>query len=122
MTDQREVSSAGGSQGLTGGRLPAAPAWVLHNWDDEQCLRLLKCYEALPKGGKVIVVEGILPMTSKLDNATRVIFALDMLMMVPFGAKERTKEEFEAFAKGSGFADIRFACNPYGLWIIEFLK
>ncbi|KAK9125710.1 hypothetical protein Scep_014556 [Stephania cephalantha] len=25
MTDQREASSAGGSQGLTGGRLPTAP-------------------------------------------------------------------------------------------------
>ncbi|KAK9145183.1 hypothetical protein Sjap_005086 [Stephania japonica] len=97
--------------------------WVLHNWDDEHCLRLLKkCYEALPKGGKVIVIEGILPRVPNLDNATKNMLALDMLMMVSFGAKERTKEEFEALAKGSGFIGIRLPCNAYDLWIMEFLK
>ncbi|RZC54399.1 hypothetical protein C5167_013249 [Papaver somniferum] len=36
--------------------------WILHDWSDEYCLKLLKnCYEALPDCGKVIVVEANLP-------------------------------------------------------------
>ncbi|KAM7507708.1 hypothetical protein LguiA_018161 [Lonicera macranthoides] len=34
--------------------------WILHNWDDEQCLKILKnCYEAIPTSAKIILVEYI---------------------------------------------------------------
>ncbi|KAL3500454.1 hypothetical protein ACH5RR_039547 [Cinchona calisaya] len=34
--------------------------WILHDWDDEHCLKLLRnCYTALPEDGKIIIVEGI---------------------------------------------------------------
>ncbi|KAK9115192.1 hypothetical protein Syun_021989 [Stephania yunnanensis] len=82
--------------------------WILHNWKDEQCLILLKkCHEALPKGGKVIVIEGLLPEVPKPDDATRDMCALDIIMTMSFGAKERTEKEFEDLAKESGFASIR---------------
>ncbi|ONI23625.1 hypothetical protein PRUPE_2G199300 [Prunus persica] len=36
--------------------------WILHDWSDEHCLKLLKnCYKAIPDNGKVIVVEALLP-------------------------------------------------------------
>ncbi|GKU93844.1 hypothetical protein SLEP1_g7405 [Rubroshorea leprosula] len=36
--------------------------WILHNWDDDHCFKLLKnCYDALPKSGKVVVVELFAP-------------------------------------------------------------
>lgn len=32
--------------------------WILHNWSDDLCIKLLKnCYDAIPSDGKVIVVE-----------------------------------------------------------------
>ncbi|KAK9099999.1 hypothetical protein Scep_023429 [Stephania cephalantha] len=97
--------------------------WILHNWKDEECLKLLKkCYEALPNGGKVIVVEGLIPEVPKPDNATRDMCALDIIMTMSFGAKERTEKEYEALAKGSGFAGIKLVCNACNLWVIEFLK
>ncbi|KAK9133704.1 hypothetical protein Scep_013232 [Stephania cephalantha] len=99
--------------------------WILHNWKDDECLILLKkCYEALPKGGKAIVVEGLVPKVPKADddNATRDMCALDILMTMSFGAKERTEKEYEALAKGSGFDGIRLVCNACNLWVIEFLK
>ncbi|KAK9130294.1 hypothetical protein Sjap_010781 [Stephania japonica] len=98
--------------------------WVLHNWSDEQCLTLLKkCYEALPDGGKVIVVETIVPAVPDPDNATRLSYTYDLMMMT-FNSKvkERTEEEFDALAKGSGFAGIRLACNAFSFWVVEFLK
>ncbi|KAL0326200.1 UNVERIFIED_CONTAM: (Iso)eugenol O-methyltransferase [Sesamum radiatum] len=36
--------------------------FMLHNWSDEKCIKLLKnCYEALPNKGKLIVMDYILP-------------------------------------------------------------
>ena len=35
---------------------------ILHDWMDEQCIKLLKiCYTAIPDNGKVIVVEVLVP-------------------------------------------------------------
>ncbi|KAK9100081.1 hypothetical protein Scep_023511 [Stephania cephalantha] len=98
--------------------------WVLNTWSDEQCLTLLKnCYEALPRNGKVIVVEKILPTIPEPNNATRITYASDLSMMA-FSpkSKERTETEFQELAKGSGFAGIRLACNACNFWVIEFLK
>ncbi|XP_031263655.1 caffeic acid 3-O-methyltransferase-like [Pistacia vera] len=42
--------------------------WILHDWSDEHCLKILKnCWEALPNSGKVIIVEFILLETP--DNS-----------------------------------------------------
>ncbi|KAK9130295.1 hypothetical protein Sjap_010782 [Stephania japonica] len=99
--------------------------WVLHNWSDEQCLTILKkCYEALhPDEGKVIVVETIIPAAPDPNNATRLSYIYDLMMMTfnP-NVKERTEEEFEALAKKSGFVGIRLACYACSFWLIEFLK
>ncbi|XVE73616.1 hypothetical protein DITRI_Ditri11bG0133100 [Diplodiscus trichospermus] len=36
---------------------------ILHDWGDEQCLRILRnCYKAIPDNGKVIVVDSIIPV------------------------------------------------------------
>ncbi|KAK9169324.1 hypothetical protein Syun_001464 [Stephania yunnanensis] len=97
---------------------------VLNTWGDEQCLKLLKnCYEALPRNGKVIVVEKILSTIPEPNNATRITYASDLSMMV-FSpkSKERTETEFQELAKGSGFVGIRLACNACNFWVIEFLK
>ncbi|MED6184504.1 Flavone 3'-O-methyltransferase 1 [Stylosanthes scabra] len=35
--------------------------WILHDWSDEQCMKVLKnCHKAIPEDGKVIVVDTIL--------------------------------------------------------------
>ncbi|KAK9169332.1 hypothetical protein Syun_001472 [Stephania yunnanensis] len=83
----------------------------------------MKCYEALPDEGKVIVVETIVPAVPNPNNATRLSYTYGLLMMaLSSKVKERTKEEFEALAKKSGFAGIRLACDACSLWVIEFLK
>lgn len=46
---------------------------MLHDWNDEDCLKLLKiCYKALPDLGMVIVVEYILPPTVEANAAAKV--------------------------------------------------
>ncbi|KAF9603317.1 hypothetical protein IFM89_034666 [Coptis chinensis] len=98
--------------------------WVLHNWNDECCLRLLKnCYKALPKHGKVIVIELISPTTNEVSDAAKCFFLCDLVMMINFGdSKERTEQEFEALAKEAGFSSVDVGCYAFNYWIIEFRK
>ncbi|EMS35717.1 Tricetin 3',4',5'-O-trimethyltransferase [Triticum urartu] len=56
--------------------------WILHDWNDEHCMILLRnCYDALPAQGKVVVVECILPVTSEAKLAEQVVLNVDMIML-----------------------------------------
>ncbi|XP_047337324.1 caffeic acid 3-O-methyltransferase-like [Impatiens glandulifera] len=98
--------------------------WILHDWNDEDCLKLLKnCYKALPSKGKVIVVECVVP--DVVDNKTSVksIYQLDMTMLIMTpGGKERTLEQFHILATQAGFAGIKLECNAFTYWIMEIYK
>ncbi|RWR86243.1 caffeate O-methyltransferase [Cinnamomum micranthum f. kanehirae] len=89
--------------------------WILHDWNDEQCLKLLKfCYNALPDFGKVIVAEYILPQTPEENAAARNASRFDVLMIIVcLGGKERHEKEFEALTKRAGFASFRVCHQAY---------
>ncbi|KAH8515807.1 hypothetical protein H0E87_004304 [Populus deltoides] len=49
---------------------------------DERCLKLLKnCWEALPRDGKVIIVESILPVAPENIASSHIVFEQDLLML-----------------------------------------
>ncbi|KAF7152763.1 hypothetical protein RHSIM_Rhsim01G0111200 [Rhododendron simsii] len=98
--------------------------WILHDWSDDHCVKLLKnCHKALPDNGKIIVVEGILPAMPDSSSTTKVIFQLDLQMMTQHsGGKERTQQEFLALATGAGFSGIRLECFVCNMWVMEFYK
>ncbi|XP_019173800.1 PREDICTED: caffeic acid 3-O-methyltransferase-like [Ipomoea nil] len=98
--------------------------WILHDWDDEHCLKLLKnCWKALPESGKVVLVEGILPEHPEKDVAYGSAFYADILMMTMNpGGKERTQRQFEALAKEAGFAALKAVCAVNTEWVIELYK
>ncbi|KAJ1686268.1 hypothetical protein LUZ63_017658 [Rhynchospora breviuscula] len=97
--------------------------WILHNWSDEHCVKILKnCYMALPSEGKVIVVDGVLPVKPQPTTRSQATFILDVMMLSNFGGQERTKNEFENLAKEAGFAQME-AQYFYGEnWIFELRK
>ncbi|ESW11028.1 hypothetical protein PHAVU_009G259500 [Phaseolus vulgaris] len=98
--------------------------WILHDWSDEHCLKLLKnCYDAIPDDGKVIVVEAVLPKITETNNAYKAISQIDVLMMTQNpGGKERSEEEFMKLAREAGFSGIRYECHVNIFWIMEFFK
>ncbi|XP_054813306.1 cathecol O-methyltransferase 1-like [Prosopis cineraria] len=98
--------------------------WILHDWSDEWCLKLLKnCHDAIPKDGKVIVVEAVLPFVSEISAAAKSI-TQSYVMMLTYcpGGKERTEHEFMKLATSAGFRGIRFDCFVRNFWIMEFFK
>ncbi|KAG2701088.1 hypothetical protein I3760_06G028400 [Carya illinoinensis] len=97
---------------------------VLHNWNDEQCLKILKnCYKALPKTGKVIIIEAVLPVAPESTNFCKVATQLDNLVFNQLGTgKERTEPEFRALAIAAGFSDFRVACRVCAHSVMELHK
>ncbi|KAF8098614.1 hypothetical protein N665_0262s0002 [Sinapis alba] len=95
---------------------------ILHDWNDDQCVEILKnCKKALPKTGRVIIVESIIPREiSETDLATKNALCYDVAMMCATqGGKERTKEEFKVLAMEAGFNLPNIIYGAYSYWIIE---
>ncbi|KAE9598063.1 hypothetical protein Lal_00003882 [Lupinus albus] len=98
--------------------------WILHDWSDDHCLKLLKnCYDAIPNDGKVIIVEAVLPIMPENNTAWKAVSQCDVMMMTQNqGGEERSDQEFMDLAIGAGFSGIRYECYVHSFWIMEFFK
>ncbi|KMZ64290.1 Glutathione S-transferase-O-methyltransferase fusion protein 4 [Zostera marina] len=96
--------------------------YILHDWSDDQCILLLKkCWETLGEKGKVIVIEGIVPIAPDVSNP---VFESDMnMLMYCKGGKERTEMEYRSLAKKAGFScfKISLTISNY-ISVMEFIK
>ncbi|CAL5417289.1 unnamed protein product [Camellia sinensis] len=96
---------------------------VLHNWKDEQCVRILKnCYKALPEKGKVLIIDIIMPETPDSSVGDKYATQLDNIMLLQPGGKERTKKELETLFKSSGFSNYQFIPGPGVFYVMELYK
>ncbi len=73
---------------------------VLHDWDDEKSIRILRsCRDAMPAHGRVLVTEIVVEPGKPVGHPHRFI---DLEMMVTFGGKERTADEFARLMQAAG--------------------
>ena len=103
---------------------PGADAYfmkhIIHDWDDERCLKILRsCHAAMPRDGKLLVCERIVPpgntrSYSKLGD-------LVMLMMTP-GGRERTEAQYRALFADGGFELIRLVATESDFTVMESVK
>ncbi|MFS7975678.1 putative caffeate O-methyltransferase [Helianthus anomalus] len=102
--------------------------WILHDWGDGYCLKLLKnCWAALPEGGKVVVVETLIPDPesdiSYSDEVSKTTINADMIMLIAHpGGKERLAKEYNVLAIEAGFTSMEIICGVCAFWIMEFYK
>ena len=81
--------------------------WVLHDWNEENCIKILKrCKDSISsKGnrGKIIIIDAVI--NEKLDDQdkTQTKLCMDIAMMIAFNGKERTEEEWKQLFIGAGF-------------------
>ena len=93
--------------------------WVLHDWDDEQCVAILKnCREAMAPNGKLFVIEAVIP------PANQPFFHkfMDLNMLVMTGGRERTESEYRALFEAAGFHLNRVISTPTELAILEGVR
>lgn len=95
--------------------------YILHNWSDEDCVKLLKkCRESIPskeKGGKVMVIDIVMEDYSSNninEQLLQVQHLMHVVMKITYGAKERTKTEWEKLFLDAGFSEYKITAN-FGL-------
>ncbi|MAM87497.1 MAG: hypothetical protein CME36_09350 [unclassified Hahellaceae] len=81
-------------------------SWILHNWSDDSCLKILaNCHEVLPPGGMLLISEKVLD-DERSGSWWGVMMSLQMLLACETGAKERTENEYRTLLSKAGFGDI----------------
>jgi hypothetical protein len=89
---------------------------IVHDWDDEDALRILaRCRAAIGAGGALLVVERDLGGPNENADAK---FS-DLNMMVGVGGRERTGAEFAALLAAGGFALASTTPSAIGLTVFE---
>jgi O-methyltransferase domain/Dimerisation domain len=94
-------------------------AQILHDWNDERCLKILaNCRLAMKPGARLLVIDRVLGGPS--GRSLPMNFLADMQMMALFpGAKERTREEFSDLFLRSGFREPNIIATTSPFSIIE---
>ncbi|XP_057442181.1 trans-resveratrol di-O-methyltransferase-like [Lotus japonicus] len=85
--------------------------WILHDWSDDECLKILKkCKEAIKskgKEGKVIIIDMVMEEKKEDHKLVETQLFFDMLMMVVLTGKERNKKEWVKLITSAGFNDYK---------------
>ncbi|QRM31391.1 methyltransferase [Microvirga sp. VF16] len=108
-TMQGRISAQAGSffDAVPGGADIYMLIFVLHNWDDEACLHILRtCRAAMSPHALLLIGDQILEPDPALGQVAT--YLVDMQMMAMFGcARERTEAEFRSLLEQSGFSLLR---------------
>jgi hypothetical protein len=92
--------------------------FILHDWNDEACVKILaNCRAAMNEKGKVLVVDHVIapgndPGWGKL---------LDIQMLI-IGGRERTKKEFAELFAAAGLKLARVMATKCSLSIVEGIR
>jgi SAM-dependent methyltransferase len=75
---------------------------VIHDWDDDRCVTILEnCRRAMTNGGKVLIVEPVLPPVVKPSFARLGVVMSDLNMLLNTGGRERTEDEFASILRSA---------------------
>ena len=89
---------------------------VIHDWSEEQCLRILgHCRKALNPGGRVLLVEMVLP-EGDTPHPGKI---LDITMLVLPGGEERTPDEYRDLLGKAGFRLERIVPTESAVSVVE---
>ncbi|MFI9722688.1 methyltransferase [Streptomyces sp. NPDC052396] len=79
---------------------------VLHDWDDEQCLTILRrCAESMHEEAQLLLVERLLPEGDSVlpGEVPSLAVAWDLHMMCNVGGRERTAGHYQRLLAAAGF-------------------
>jgi len=93
--------------------------WVIHDWDDERSIAILRnCHRAMAPGGRLFLVEAPIPPR----NEPSLHKLMDINMLVMTGGRERTEAEYRSLFDASGFDLTRVTVTPMELAVLEGVR
>ncbi|KAH6775380.1 hypothetical protein C2S52_012941 [Perilla frutescens var. hirtella] len=85
--------------------------WIMHDWDDESCLKILKrCKDAVTSNGtrgKVMIIDVVVDINKEDDEVVGDQLYFDMAMMSYFNGKERSEKEWAKLLSDAGFTSYK---------------
>lgn len=105
------------------GTPPAADAYILshilHDWDDDSCVRMLQNVRAaMPANARVLIYEIVAPPPNNWWTQDRIS---DLEMLAMLSGRERTREEFAALFERAGLRLSRIIATAAPESILEAL-
>ena len=89
---------------------------ILHDWDDERCIAILRnCRAAMDRGGRLLVIEALVEETTDDYGALADLH----MMVVCCDGRERGRSEYANLLTASGFALSRVFEAPTPVAILE---
>lgn len=89
---------------------------ILHDWNDEDSVRILRgCRDAMAEGGRVLVIDTIVP----LGNDAHPAKLSDIAMMIVFDGKERTEAELRELFAQADLKLTRIVATPGSVSVVE---
>src|SRR5262249_45298196 len=93
---------------------------VLVDWNDERAVAILRnCRAAMPRHGQVLIIEGICPARVAPSDQCRDTAAIDVLMLVCTGGRQRSEAEFRGLLVASGFRLSRVVPTAAGVSVVQ---
>ena len=104
-------------EGVPGGGDAYVLQHIVHDWDDDRCVRILAhCREAMAEGGSVLVLEQ--PVREGPESGLAKLLDLEMLAMTP-GGRERTEAEYASLFERAGLRLARVVPTDSMVSILE---
>jgi len=89
---------------------------IIHDWNDDKAAVILgNIRKVLPKDGRVILLESVIPE----GNEPGLGKIMDLEMLVMPGGRERTEREFRALFDRAGFTLTRVVATTSPLSVVE---
>jgi hypothetical protein len=97
---------------------------VLHDWDDDASVAVLRrCAEAAGEQGRVLIVEAVELPGDEAEGTgarnSRSVSYLDLHMLVYFGGRERTVQDYRDLAAAAGLTVTAVTRGGWGTAIME---
>ena len=116
VTDRCSRISGDFFQAVAAGGDAYVLAHIIHDWDDERCIKILtQARRVIPASGKLLVIELVLPTGEESFFGKW----LDLHMLVMAGGCERTESEFQVLLRAAGFEVARVVPTPAGPSVVE---
>ena len=93
---------------------------VIHDWDGERSLVILRnCRAVMREGARLLVIEVIVPERLGSSSLDGMIVSTDLNMLVNSGGRERTEGEYRTLLEAAGLRVARIVPTPAALSVIE---
>jgi hypothetical protein len=111
-----QAGLAGRCEFVTGSFFDTVPAGgdtyllkeVIHDWDDDRSIEILRnCGRAMPRAGRLLLIERIMAERLAADWRGQAIAWMDLAMLIGPGGRERTRDDFRRLLDAAGFTLTR---------------